>query len=797
MRVKFFCFWVFLLTFHVGIFGQSVGVVYPHFRQIFQRNSLNEATFSVLGNCNENSTLVQYKLVPVEKGQGVAIDWSNLDESPGGGFFQGKVKAKGGWYALWVRSMGVNKVWQDSTILSRVGVGENFIIAGQSNAQGTKRKPNEKGASDDRVNCANFYNFIPEFNTNQTHKVYGERSLDFPFDYFTKMDDNATIGPTGLSQYYWPILGDSLVKKLNVPVCFYNVSWFGTTMKNWLESAKGIPSLNPWDYLKTTYYTDGFPYINLQKVVEVFGVKGGVRSILWVQGETDNAFGTTGSDYNSQFIELISIFRKHTGLDIPWVIAEASFTANRYDNGGCTTPLWNPSIIKAQQDIVTLSQISEMYSGPNFDGIEVPRKDDIYSLCVHFTPDAYSQAANAWLTKLNDIFFKNSKATLPLPLPQLIKKCGPKNEMIMGVNDVSENTQVEWYNGNFDFIGKDRTNQVFTPGKYFLKTTDTLGNIFIVPFFQVRNLPIPAAPLLTSVSKLEFCEGESIILKLANIDQVVAWSTGENTSQISVKETGVFKALTKNKYGCVSNYSNEIKTIKFPKPLIPIITTNNSINFCDGESINLSVQVKSSKYTWNNGSDQQTLNVKSSGEFNVFVTNDFGCKSDVSKNIKITVFQNPSSPMANLLSPYFLTGGQKTSDIDFNWSLNNVAITTEKGSNLRVKTSGRYSVYASKKYTDGPMCVSPTFDITYTLPLDGGLSIFPNPAGNLVTIQSVSSLQGSEFTIYAIDGRQITQGKISQDGSYVMNLAGINAGNYKLVLKTNDQLYTKTLIISN
>jgi hypothetical protein len=209
------------------------------------------------------------------------------------------------------------------------------------------------------------------------------------------------------------------------------------------------------------------------------------------------------------------------------------------------------------------------------------------------------------------------------------------------------------------------------------------------------------------------------------------------------------------------------------------------------------VQVKSSKYTWNNGSDQQTINVKTSGEFNVFVTNDLGCKSDVSKNIKVTVFQNPSSPIVNLIAPYFLTGGQKTSDIDFNWSLNNVAIATEKGSNLRVKSNGRYSVYASKKYTEGPTCVSPTFDITYTLPQDGGLSLFPNPAGNLLTIQSVSSLQGSEFTIYAMDGRQITQGKISQDGSYVMNLAGINAGNYKLVLKTNDQLYTKTLIITN
>ena len=721
MRVKFFCFWVFLLTFHVGVFGQSVGVVYPHFRQIFQRNSLNEATFSVLGNCHENSTLVQYKLVPVEKGQGVAIDWSNLDEAPGGGFFQGKVKAKGGWYALWVRSMGVNKVWQDSTMLSRVGVGENFIIAGQSNAQGTKRKSNEKGATDDRVNCANFYNFFPDFNSNPTHKVFGERNLDFPFDNFTKLDDNATIGPTGLSQYYWPILGDSLVKKLNVPVCFYNASWFATTMKNWMESSKGIPSPNPWTN-NTAYYTDGFPYINLKKVVEAFGVKGGVRSILWAQGESDNNFETTGSDYYNQFVELIAIFRKQTGLDIPWVIAEASFTANRYENGGCTTPLWNPSIIKAQQDVVTLSQISEMYSGPNFDGIEVPRKDDIYSLCVHFTPDAYSQVANAWLTKLNDNFFKNSKATLPSPLPQLTKKCGPNNEMIMSVSNVPENTQIEWYNGNFDFIGKDRINQVFTPGKYFLKTTDTIGNIFIVPFFQVRNLPVPSKP------------------------SVIASS----------------------------------------------LTT-----ICSGLSVNLSISENAGKVLWNTGSSLSTIEAKNQGDYKVKTWNKFECSSEFSSATKITVVDNPTTPLISYLSPYFLSGGQKTSDIDFNWSLNNVAIATEKGSNLRVKTSGRYSVYASKKYTDGPLCVSPTFDITYTLPLDGGLSIFPNPAGNLVTIQSVSSLQGSEFTIYAIDGRQITQGKISQDGSYVMNLAGINAGNYKLVLKTNDQLYTKTLIITN
>lgn len=721
MRVRFFCFWVFLFTFHVGILGQSVGVLYPHFRQIFQRNPLNEATFSVLGNCNENSTLVQYKLVPVEKGQGVAIDWSNLDESPGGGFFQGKIKAKGGWYALWVRSMGGNKVWQDSSMLSRVGVGENFIIAGQSNAQGTKRKSNEKGASDDRVNCANFYNFIPEFNSNPTHKVFGERNLDFPFDNFTKLDDNATIGPTGLSQYYWPILGDSLVKKLNVPVCFYNSSWSGTTMNNWLESAKGIPSPNPWTN-NTAYYTDGFPYINLKKVVEAFGVKGGIRSILWVQGEADNNFETTGAAYYSQFKELVSIFRAQTGLDIPWVIAEVSFTANRYGNGGCTTPLWNPSIIKAQQDIVSVSQISEMYSGPNFDGIEVPRKDDLYSECVHFTSDAYSQVASAWLNKLNDNFFKTSKAILPLPLPQLIKKCGPNNETILSVADVPDKTVIEWYNESLKYLGNDKSKQVFTPGKYFMKTIDPLGNEFIVPFFQVRNLPVPSKPSIIASS----------------------------------------------------------------------LTT-----ICSGLSVNLNISENVGKVLWNTGSTLSTIEAKNQGDYKVKTWNKFECSSDFSASTKITVVENPSAPVVTLLSPYFITGGLKTSDIDFNWFLNSVLINTEKGADLRVKTSGKYTVYSSKKYVDGPTCVSPTFDITYTLPQDGGFSIFPNPAGNLVTIQSVSSLQGSEFTIYAMDGRQITQGKISQDGSYVMNLAGINSGNYKLVLKTNDQLYIKTLIISN
>ena len=869
MRIRFFFIWILLLTCPLGIFGQSVEVLYPHLRQIFQRNSLNEATFSVLGNCKDNSTLVQFKLVPVEKGQGVAIDWSNLDESPGGGFFQGKIKAKGGWYALWVRSMGENKVWQDSSMLSRVGVGENFIIAGQSNAQGTNRRPQEPGAKDDRVNCANFYNFFEEYNAGANTSQLGFLNQDFKFTNFSQLSGSASIGPMGTSPYYWANLGDLLVNKFNVPVCFYNVAWGGTSIRNWAESSRGISSQNPWN--ASLYYQQGFPYNNLKNIATTFGGNNGFRSVLWHQGETDSYLRMPKDTYINYFKELINTFRIDSKVDIPWIVSEASFISFPNNSGGCSVASSYSPVIDAQKDILSLSDLLGIYRGPNTDIIEIPRKSDDFSGCVHFSPESYQQVSQAWEFSISASIERNNSPVVSQEFPVFEKYCGPQNELLLSTNSKNKVSLINSLGVEYPFNSGEKVK--IKPDVYSLIITNSTNNQFVIPNFKLSTSPIPAAPLLTSDSKSEFCEGDSIMLKLTNIDQLVFWSTGENTSQITVKESGSFKALTKNKYGCTSNYSNEVKTIKLPKPiaplltsvsklefcegdsitlkltnidqiivwssgenttqitvketgsfkaftknkygcnsnfsneiktlklakpLVPVIATNNSLNFCDGESINLSVQAKFSKYTWNNGSDQQTINVKSSGEFNVFVTNEFGCKSGVSNNIKTTVFQNPSTPMANLLSPYFLTVGQKTSDVDFNWSFNNVAINTEKGSNLRVKTSGKYSVFSSKKYVNGPTCVSPTFDIIYTLPQDGGLSIFPNPAGNIVTIQSVSSLQGSEFTIYAMDGRQITQGKISQDGSYVMNLAGINSGNYKLVLRTNDQLlYTKTLIISN
>lgn len=473
----------------------QVTISYPHNRQIFQRNNANEATFSILGNCAVASTAVQVKLVPVQVNQGTPINWTSLDAKPAGGLFQGQIKAKGGWYTLWIRSLLDGKVL-DSTSLSRVGVGENFIIAGQSNAQGVLR-PDEKGASEDRVNCANVYSFeLGEEDIKSDHRFLGTYNLDFPFTDFAQMSNRTAIGPMALSKYYWAQLGDSLVNKLNVPVCFFNVAWGGTSIRNWAESSRGIASENPW--VAGRFYPVGFPFINLKRAAEIYGLKLGIRAILWHQGETDTYHNNIGENKFKEYLsEIVSNLRKQTGLSIPWVISEVSAISSYLSNGSTCSPIsYNNNIISAQQAFVNDRLLEEVYRGPNTDQVEIPRSNDKYASCVHFTPQAYGQVADLWEEKLNASFFANSKPVLPALLPVIELQCGSANELLVSTKSTFVKTQ--WLNTAESVISTQASKQKFSPGKYALRFEDALGNEFRVPTFEINNLPPPQAPLVTS-----------------------------------------------------------------------------------------------------------------------------------------------------------------------------------------------------------------------------------------------------------------------------------------------------------
>lgn len=702
----------------------QVTISYPHDRQVFQRNNANEATFSILGNCAVASTTVQVKLVPVQVNQGTPINWTSLDATPAGGLFQGQIKAKGGWYTLWIRSLVDGKVL-DSTSLSRVGVGENFIIAGQSNAQGTMWRTGEKGATDDRVNCANVYSFYTEYNQNPDHRLIGNLSTDFPFTDFRQMSDQTTIGPLGLSKYYWANLGDSLVTKLNVPVCFINVAWLGTSMQNWAESSRGLATENPW--AAGQFFAKGFPYTNLKRASELYGVKNGVRAILWHQGESDTYHKKVDKvQYKKYFVEVIETLRRQTGLTIPWVISEVSFGATAYYgfpgivDGTCTTPLWNPEIIAGQKEMLTDGIFTELYSGPNTDQVEIPRANDIYASCVHFTPYAYSQLADLWEDKLNASFFANSKPILPALLPIIQLQCGPANELLVSTKSTYVKTQ--WLNSAESVISTQASKQKLSPGKYSLRLEDALGNEFSVPAFEIANL-IP--------------------------------------------------------------------------PRTPVVTSKGDLIACQGGSVELSVSGASGSYRWSTNDTLKVIKVTNSGAYTVSMTNSLGCKSALSAPVQVSFIDLPAKPSLSVISPYFIAAPQKPAGTEYVWKQDG-RILTETGSQIRVNSSGTYSIYAAKKYSPAITCLSPAADLSYILPADGGLSIFPNPMVSPgAIIQSVSDLKGAIYTLYAVDGRIVLQGVIPTDGAFLLPSGAVGKGLYQLVLATSSGTnYTRSILVN-
>jgi hypothetical protein len=142
---------------------------------------------------------------------------SNLND----GIFNGSVSnVPGGWYTVEVRGkLGTNIV--ATTYLNRVGVGEVFLIAGQSNAQGLAGNQGEVGATDERVLCHNEVSWY-DINIGQCDK----KTPNYPS--FSQIYSNGStrsfLSKTSFNPWCYGRLGDELVRKLDVPVVFFNAA---------------------------------------------------------------------------------------------------------------------------------------------------------------------------------------------------------------------------------------------------------------------------------------------------------------------------------------------------------------------------------------------------------------------------------------------------------------------------------------------------------------------------------------------------------------------------------------------
>ncbi len=259
--------------------GGPISLSRPTGRAVFQRGDRNRTDVSVEGTYTGSVTRIEARAVPRDGYAGVDTGWRVIDVAPSGGKFSSSLTVGTGWYDLEVRTFdGATEV--GSAAVERIGVGEVFVAAGQSNSAnyGSPRQT----PADDRVSAA----------TGVAATVWRHANDPQPI-------------ATGTGGSPWPELGDLVATEYDVPVGFVSVGVGATQVSQWL------PGTNHYDS-------------RLKATVQALGADG-FRAVLWHQGESDSLAATTASTYASRLQAIIGQSRVDAGFDVPWGVALASY----------------------------------------------------------------------------------------------------------------------------------------------------------------------------------------------------------------------------------------------------------------------------------------------------------------------------------------------------------------------------------------------------------------------------------------------------------------------------------------
>ena len=536
---------------------QALKITYPESRAVFQRENDNTSTIYLSGSLYQPTDSVQARMQVEEVGQGLSSNWVTIQRNPAGGIFQGALKARGGWYRLEVQSFAGGKIIGND-VIRKIGIGEVFIITGQSNAQGFLNY-GATGATDDRVNCVTYNNFT------------ANSLADPPAPTFEQLSANSLIGPRGQGAWCWGVLGDLIVKQYNVPVLFINTAWAATTIKNWSESAAGQVTKNIFA-IGTPFenFPAGMPYANLVIALRYYCSLQGLRAVLWQQGETDNVpLNSTRKDYGESMQYIVNKTRADTDRYPAWVLARSSF------NVGITSE----AIIQAQNDVINTYN-NNVFAGPYTDNIQIPRFDE-----VHFGnrptdnpgDKGLIDVGQAWFQSLNAVFFSSSRPLPPLPSPVLTVACGPSNNTLsVSLPDLYKS--YVWNSGQ-----STQNIAVTQPGVYRATLKDKTGNTYLSPAIDVRSPIQPIVPTISlakdvnnvASSQQQICADSTLTL-IANTSANSSGLWSDGTSKTVSKtylssKTGTYSVQALNVYGCQSAQASAISLTvraKVPTPSV-------------------------------------------------------------------------------------------------------------------------------------------------------------------------------------------------------------------------------------
>lgn len=284
----------------------AVRLMSPLDHQVFQRRNAKSGRIAIEGTL---SATVNAPVVVEGRTAGAGADgkWHRLVTlAPGQTVFRAELEAPaGGWYQASVRVRRGDATLAETSV-AHVGVGEVFVVAGQSNSA-NHGEEKQKPASD--------------------------RVVAFTGSRWRSATDPQP-GATGSGGSFLPPFADAIAAKFNVPVGLVAVGVGATSVREWLPRGTRFaqpPTLtgNVKQLESGEWESRGTLFANLEARLKALGPQG-FRAVLWHQGESDanqkDATRTLPGELYRQFMEkLIRDSRRGAGWDVPWFVAQVSY----------------------------------------------------------------------------------------------------------------------------------------------------------------------------------------------------------------------------------------------------------------------------------------------------------------------------------------------------------------------------------------------------------------------------------------------------------------------------------------
>jgi hypothetical protein len=749
----------------INLCQAQITLNFPVERSVFQRDHDNFGYIAISGSVSQKVDSIHANFEQLNRTSDIST--FIIQNQSAFGYFQDRVKVRAGWYRLHIKGYLAGEVLYENTV-EKVGVGEVFIICGQSNAQGI-RNFGARGAQDDRVNAVNYYN------ENLSMTPPDQLSI-------SKITANSDIAPYGKSPWCWGELGDMIAEKYDVPVLFFNAAWQATFSSNWSDSRDEIPA---FDILTFGTLPQGYPYHHLEMSQKYYASLFGVRAVLWHLGETDTNPGVPRpSEYYKYIKYTIEKSREDFGFNVPWMISEVSFSA------GATSEI----VLQDQRDLINTPGLNA-FSGPYTDPVMQPRYDG-----THFgntaTQSGLTDLAKAWFEKLDEDFFQKSSPIITDPLTELSISCEGDKLKLKAQN----NQNIYKWNDGTTVISK----------------TQKTGIVNAVVFDEKQNYKISNSLNLAALfgdeaakitfEKDIFCEGDSLLVTAESNFENYLWGNGKTEKSFYITSAKTLSFKTFNAAGC---QVAESKEKKFTQETIPAFaktidlqisnatfdSLSNSWQTCEGEVVEVSANGDWSVYNWNGVKGNQTFSLRENTDLVFSGKYSENCPNSFSQELNFKFIPKPATPQIglngilgiNVLEPF---------DEEYEWLLNDLPLDI-KSTYIKPTSSGIYTVVAFNK-VNGFTCISGrSNEIDFTLLAENiPFIIYPNPTTEWIQIESAKENQNVNVQLYDATGKlvRIYQEKF-WDGKIIgINVKSLSAGTYILVMNNGKNQISKKII---